>query len=183
MSENKNKSGNKQFLLISFGILCLVCLITFIPYCNSIKTNFSAGKNAASYVSVLMHFKDWAIAFERYRQQNGEFPSSNSIQELKIILSPFHDSEFSLRTQDPWKAPYVIESSKNQYTITCKGDDNVGDHGFKGALDHQTYKDSTTMRNGVFVQYKKSSLRTVQEFEEEINAIKHPEKHTTDNDT
>lgn len=102
----------------------------------------------------------------------GEYPTSNSIDELKNILTPFHNRESGLRTVDRWEEKYLVNSSKEQYAISSKGDDKIGSHEFGGVLDTDSYKHSITLKNGSFVQYLKLRSNSVEEFEEEIRKIK-----------
>ena len=170
MTEN-SKSGNKQFLFISFGIMVLIALLLFVPFCNSFWGSFSEGRNRAHYWSILNNFKEWSIAFEKYYKDNGVYPSSDSIHDLKDILTAYHDRKFGLRTVDPWEGKYVITSSVGKYTVSSKGDDNEGGHEYGGALASDSYSHSITLENGVFVQYLESYSHIAKEFEEEIRNV------------
>ena len=56
--------------------------------------------------------------------------------------------------------------------ISSKGNDKVGVHEFKGVIDKESYEHSITLKDGLFVQYLKSHVRSVREREKEIRSVK-----------
>lgn len=159
-------------IIFAFILLLMISSCDFI---EGFREGFERGRKSSLYWALLSELRHWAAAFEKYHLKYNEYPTSDSIDELKNILTPFHDREFDLRTIDPWEEKYLVKSSREQYTISSKGDDKIGGHEFGGVLDTDSYKHSITLKNGVFVQYLKLRSKSVKEFEEEIINIKKSE--------
>jgi hypothetical protein len=139
---------------------------------KELMKRYDEGYKAGSNWSVYWDLKEWAIAFEKYYKANKEYPTSASVEELRTMLTPYQNAEFGLRILDPWEDKYLINSSKDEYIISSKGEDKNGGHEFGGAIDPIDYNYSTTLRNGKFVQYLKARFKTVHDFEAEIQAVK-----------
>jgi hypothetical protein len=168
----KTGSGNKTTLLISFALIGVVLLCFFISLGMPMWEAFNKGRDGASYWSVLHDIQEWSIAFEKYHHKNKQYPVSNSVNELRKILRPFHLGEFPLSAKDSWEENYIIESTKDYYMITSKGKDKKGGHEYGGSIDSESMILSTTLKDGVYVQYLNSRLNTVKEYEIEIAKFK-----------
>ena len=149
-------------------ILIYIVAVVSLSGCEG----FKQGRQASSEYSTMYTMKNWVIALEKYHKINNEYPSSNSMKELQKILTPFHDGKLPLRILDSWNEKYLINSTRDSYTISSKGDDKIGGHEFGGAISQDSYKHSITIKDGNFVQYRILRSKIVKEFEDEIQKIK-----------
>lgn len=166
------KSPILKLILTVGGVIFIVILVICWKYSADFQEGFMQTRESTRYWISLQGCSEWAIALEKYHTVNNEYPESNSIDELKAILIPYRETDYALRTVDAWEEKYIITSSIDQYTISSKGNDKIGEHEYGGAIDTDNFSHSITLRNGVFSQYLKAKTKAVKEFEENIRNLK-----------
>ncbi len=152
-----------------------VLLLLYMAACESSDIAMEEIKKTArvtNHIIVLLHLKEWSIAFEEYYKVNNGYPTTNSLVELKKILISYHPSKYDLYILDPWGEEYLVNSFKDSYVISSKGEDKTGSHEFGGAIVSESNNFSITLKNGVFVQYLAARSKVVKKHQDEIKAIK-----------
>jgi len=111
--------------------------------------------------------KNVAIALEAHRSEHGDYPTADSMNELRPFLHAYLGDE---RGIDRWGEPLVVTVNPESYVLTSKGDDKQGGHEYGGPVE--TVGHSITLKDGRFVQYHRSVESTAREYEAEIQSAR-----------
>ncbi len=137
--------------------------------CSDYSKRFNQSKIRGSNIRSMLALKNVAISLEHYKNDHGNYPSANSMKELKKMLTPAYLDPASCI--DKWGELILVSCTPDSYILSSKGDDRSGEHEFGGAVE--TSGHSITMKDGLFVQYNTSVEETARELESEISAAKH----------
>jgi hypothetical protein len=129
--------------------------------------NFNRAKIRGENIRTMIAMKNVAIALEIYRNVEDDYPTADSMAQLKSQLDTYLGSE---RGVDRWGNALVVTVTPDSYVLTSGGDDGTGGHEYGGAVE--TAGHSITMKDGFFAQYHSSVESTAREYEAEIAKVR-----------
>jgi hypothetical protein len=133
--------------------------------CGPIET-FENAKAIGASIRSMMNLRDVALSLERFRAEQGSYPTCDSLVCLRSVLG----SKASFDGRDRWGEDLLVSSSPKSYLLSSKGEDRTGDHEEGGAVT--SLGQSITLKDGKFVQYFAKAEKTKDRLEQEIAAAR-----------
>ena len=128
---------------------------------------YNRAHNRGANINSMIAIKNVAIALETYRVERGEYPTVDSMDQLRPVLGAYLGDE---RGIDRWGESLIVTVTPASYVLTSKGDDKQGGHENGGPVE--TAGHSITLKDGAFVQYHSSVESTARKYEAEIAGVR-----------
>lgn len=143
-------------------VLAIGLILVALAGCGASDTcnrAYTRGTNIKSMIAIT----NVAIALETHYLEHDEYPTADSMRQLRLALAPYLGEELGF---DRWGEPLVVTVTADSYLLTSKGDDKEGGHEDGGPVE--TAGHSITLKNGIFVQYHASVESTARKYEAQI---------------